>query len=130
MTYLGIDYGTKRIGLAIASDEITIPAPLDTIANTGDIVAQLKTVIAEEQAEKVVLGIPVSMEGHEGAFAKKVRAFGKELKKELDIPVIFVNEVLSTAEARARGATDLDAAAAAIILEDYLELAGEELNGF
>lgn len=122
MKYLGVDWGEKRIGLAIA--EGSLAEPLGVV----DSVEKLLEIAKKEGVEKIVLGLP------EGRHEKKVKELGRRLGKELGVEVIFRGEVLSTENAlkvaievgkgkKARRA--LDALAAAILLQEYLDSVGE-----
>lgn len=120
MTYLGVDYGTKRIGLAIASDDARVAVPKGTIENNADVFEHLAEIINREEAGKIILGVPVSMDGTEGDFATRVRAFGKEIEREIGLEVAYIDEKLTSQEAREQGAADVDAASAVLILQDFL----------
>ena len=134
MRVLGIDYGGRRIGLAL-SDELGIAAHgLPTLQNTSEaeVVEALRVIIAERKAEEVVLGLPRNMDGSLGPQAQKVLRFAEALKP-LGLPAHFVDERLTTEHAR-RSMTEaglswqkqrprLDRAAAQIILQIYLDSA-------
>lgn len=121
--YLGIDYGTVHIGLAIS--EHTLATPLASLQNTPRLVSRLSSLVYKEGITHVICGIP------EGALAPRITAFAKELEKITHLPVILHQETLSTQDAilglRAghAGRTKLKndhAYAACLILEDYLEI--------
>lgn len=122
MKILGVDWGEKRIGLAIA--EGSLAEPLGVV----DAVEKLLEIAKKEGVEKIVLGLP------EGRYEKKVKELGRRLEKELGVEVVLRGEVLSTEAAlkvaievgrgkKARRA--LDALAAAILLQEYLDSVGE-----
>ena len=120
MTYLGIDFGTKRIGLAKAEGEMRMAIPLRTIAHDEAVLDMLRSVVIDEKIDEIVLGIPVSFDGKEHEMAAAARAFGESLK-EFGFPVHFQNEVLTSAQAGREGGGDLDASSAALILQSFLD---------
>jgi len=121
MNYLGIDYGNKRIGLAKGSSELKVATPLRTIENNKEVFDKIKEIIESEEVQEIIMGVPISLDGKEYGFAKKVRGFGKQIENQLGISVSFVDEALTTDEAAQSGAKDLDASSAAIILQDFLD---------
>lgn len=132
MRYLSVDFGAKRIGLAICDASEKIVSPLETVNRKDDAqsVRRIVTVIADEGIEVVVVGLPVNMDGSEGPQARRTREFADLLARRISIPLHFQNEQLSSFAADDRLAIrDLtkagnrrrqDAVAAAVILEDFL----------
>ena len=132
MIILGLDYGERRIGAAIG-DELEIAAhPLPTIERDGEELDRIARVVEERGAERIVVGLPVQMDGAEGPAARKVRGFAKELRQALPgVEVLLVDERLSTAQAHSAlsemGAGQkerrekVDRMAAQIILQRHLE---------
>jgi len=133
---IALDVGEKRIGVA-ASDPLGRTAqPLETIKRDERFAERLEKLITELGAERLIVGLPLSMDGSEGAQAGAVRRFVKEIEGKLKIPVTFLDERLSSREAnsliaeggrrpgRERGATDR--VAAALILRAYLDSLPEE----
>lgn len=96
MNILAVDYGTRNIGLAWMQEGLDIVLPYGNIdAKKG--VAEVVKLIQEEGIHKVVIGLPLTLdEGTENANTKRVRTFAEELKKQIDIPVHFVDETLSS----------------------------------
>ena len=131
MRYLAIDYGTKRIGLAICDAAETIASPLKTIHGQKELLKKIAEVIEAENVEAVVLGLPLNMTGSESAQTLLVRKFAKQLKDFLSVPVFLQDERLSSFGAEVKLAPAnltkgklrqrLDAVAAAEILEAFLE---------
>ena len=121
MRILAIDHGEARCGLAISDATGTIVRPLQTLPPDADAIA---AVIAEEGAQAVVVGLPLTLDGEEGAQAKIVRAFSAELGEAIAIPVELFDERLTTAMAsasrRSGAGADEDSLAAAHLLESYL----------
>jgi putative Holliday junction resolvase len=126
MRFLGIDYGTKRIGVAIGDMETRLALPLLTLrVEEGDVIPALCRLIKEEDVAGVVLGEPTTLAGERGQAAENVHVFGAALQAACaPIPVFFVDERLSSAladhETPITGA-DRDATAAAAILQTYLD---------
>jgi putative Holliday junction resolvase len=130
---LAIDYGRKRIGLAI-SDELGITTrPLQVLERTNrrDDLRRLRELAREQEVRKIVVGHPVRLDGSAGEMAREASRFAGRIRKELRIPVEMLDERLSSWEAqettagtqRNRDQQDagLDAVAAAVILRDFLE---------
>ena len=130
MRTLAIDYGDKRIGLAISDEGGTLASPLEVIEAAGAI-ERVRKIIDSEGVGRVIVGMPLNMDGSVGPAARKVMDWGAQL----GVDVIFVDERLSSFEAegtlRQRKAAGerltwdqkkrrLDALAAAAILQDYL----------
>jgi len=132
MRYLSIDYGAKRVGLAICDAGEKFVSPLEMIARRDDaqVVARIAAVAADESVQAIVLGLPVNMDGAEGPQAAAVREFGDLLAKSVKLPLHFQNEQLSSFAAdqrligreltRGGKRRRQDAIAAAVILEDFL----------
>ena len=135
MAILGLDVGEKRIGVALADGLLAIP--LSVIDRTGEAadVEQLLALAREYGAERIVVGLPRSMNGSIGRQAEEVLAFSGALAQHVDIPVDTWDERLSTVAAerlltdtgmkRERRKGKRDAMAAAIILQAYLDRKNE-----
>lgn len=131
MRLLGVDYGTKRVGLAIGDTAPFFVEPLKTIEGGKDAAQQVAEVAIEEDAEMIVVGLPVSLAGHQGGeTAEKVRIFIEELEKITPLKVCVEDERLTTVIAdrmhrefgiSSRKKFDRDAVAAAVMLETYIE---------
>ena len=133
MRYLAIDYGRKRTGLAICDRQEIIASPLAVIDDSPkQLISRIVEVVKRENADAVVLGLPLNMDGSVGPQAKLVLKFADRLKRHLQIPVHLQDERLTTfsaeQESLARGVRKkkkkqkpLDAVAAAEILQDFLE---------
>ncbi len=132
--FLGIDYGTKRIGLAIGDDALRIASPVETVAARGQVKEHARQVLeraAEYEVDAFVVGLPINMDGVEGQQAKITRTFGEQLRKMSDKPVHYFDERLSSSAAqvllgpaeltRKKRKARLDAVAAQIILQGYLD---------
>ena len=118
MRMLGIDFGEKRIGMAITDKGGKIALPLSVAKDIDEVVR----VVKERGVEKIIVGMPLSLKGKRGRMAKKTEVFIEELKKRVDVPVEEWDERFSTKEAlRIGNKENKDAIAAAIILQSYIE---------
>lgn len=142
MRVLGIDVGTHRIGVALSDPTGVIAQSLTVIPRTGwqAALAELRDLVAGHGVERIVVGLPLRMDGTEGDAARQARAFAQRLRAAVGVPVEMQDERLSTAEAeRAMVAADVrrerrqmrrDAVAAALILQRYLDgIAGTRERG-
>ena len=131
MRYLGVDYGSKRIGLALSDEAGTMGFPYAIMANTPRSVDELCALIAKENITVVVIGDPRNLAGDENPIAKDVRAFGTKIFEHSGVPVHYESEVFTSIEARRMPGKEkksrapgrnvrVDAAAAALILTSYL----------
>ncbi len=118
MRYLGIDYGQKKIGLALSDPEGRIAFPHST-ARTLEEAAAIAT---REGVGAVVIGLPIPFRGRPSAQTRAVRAFAARLERALQLPMAFENEVFTTKLAERHTAKGkADASAAALILQSYLD---------
>lgn len=118
MRYLGIDHGKKRIGLALSDPGGLIAFPHGTVKNLSEVLR----VIEKEDVESIVIGMPVSFRGRVSYQAQEVKVFAASLRKRVELPIAFENEVLTTKLARQHTEPGkADASAAAIILQSYLD---------
>src|SRR5688572_13919491 len=130
---VGIDLGSRRIGVAV-SDGLGLTAqPHATIARHGGVrdLQAIAAVVAQQGAGLVVLGLPLDPEGREGTAARSARAFAERLRGALTVPVEMIDESFSTVEAeailleadlsRARRKQVVDRLAAAVILQRWLD---------
>jgi putative Holliday junction resolvase len=132
MRCLGIDYGTRRVGLA-HGDEIGVATPLPALVDADEAVRwrKLGELIKLKRITDLVLGYPYNMDGTVGFKAKEVDAFAERLKADFGLPVHLVDETLTSSEAESsiakkdrRGVRDsglIDSRAACLILQDYLD---------
>ncbi|PIU82036.1 Holliday junction resolvase RuvX [Candidatus Kaiserbacteria bacterium CG_4_8_14_3_um_filter_50_23] len=127
MRYLGVDYGSKRIGLALSDEAGTMGFPHSIIPNTPRLIDELCALIAKENVNAVVIGESRTLAGGENPIARDARAQGELLALRAGVPVFFESEVFTSAEARRvpqlRDAR-VDASAAALILTSYLSRIG------
>lgn len=130
MRYLGVDYGLRRIGIAISDSEGKIAFPHSVILRKTDesVLRDVAALIKRESAESVVIGVPLAFGGTETEVSVATRAFGGKLKDAVKVTVFFENEVLTTRMAKQSGASGKheDQSAAAIILQSYLDRTNQE----
>ena len=130
---LGIDFGTRRIGLALSDPTGTLASPLPFLENTGPqkITAALQELIQAHGIQTLVIGLPRNMDGTYGPAAQKVRDFIAQIKPHLPASIIALDERLTTAQA-SRDLSQMglnqkelrkkvDSSAAALILQQFLD---------
>ncbi|MDO5626591.1 MAG: Holliday junction resolvase RuvX [Pseudomonadota bacterium] len=120
-TFLAFDYGLKRTGVAVGNRLLQAATPQATIRAEGDARWPLVAArIAEWQPDALVVGVPFHPDGAAHENTARARKFARQLRGRFGLPVFEVDERYSTTEAHAQGARDADAAAAAIILAQFL----------
>ena len=128
-SFLAFDYGLKRTGVASGQRLLGQARPLRTIAAEGDArFAPIGTLIAEWQPDALVVGVPRHPDGAEHENTRRARRFARQLQGRFHLPVFEVDERYSTVEVEAGEArrADVDAAAAALILEQYFRESHKE----
>ena len=129
--WLGLDIGEKRIGVAVSDETKTLARPLLTIkrASKKDDFARLSAICTEQQIDRIIAGLPKTLRNEEGFQARRIRRYADELNAALQLPIEFWDERFSSVEAEERLAASsrkvrdkgaIDSAAAAIILQEYL----------
>ena len=131
MAILGIDFGQRRIGLAIAHQGLAFEYKTLSGADLDLLIEEIGQICQKEKVEKVVVGLAKTAKGKIGFQAKKQQEFGKKLKAKLDIPIVFQNEILSTKEAerilkeqgikKEKFSEAIDSKSAQLILQSYLD---------
>jgi putative Holliday junction resolvase len=131
MRYLALDMGDRRIGVAVSDMSGTLARPLEVFKRTSRVAdfAHVMNLTKENHAEAIIVGLPINMDGSEGSQATWVRDYSNALATAIGIPVHLWDERLTTVEAadimRAQGKppdkTWIDAVAAAVILQSYLD---------
>ncbi|ADQ14886.1 Holliday junction resolvase RuvX [Halanaerobium hydrogeniformans] len=134
MRILGIDYGNKRVGIAVSDALGWTAQPLTTLKQHGhqELLVELRQYIEKYDVEKIIVGMPYNMDGSRGKRAEITQAFINFLKNNLEIPVEIQDERLTTSQAenilleadlsRSRRKDVIDKLAAALILQSYLDL--------
>jgi putative holliday junction resolvase len=121
LSFLAFDFGTRRVGVASGNTLLKSAAPLKTLAAEGDArFMAIEALIREWQPDALVVGVPFHPDGAEHENTRRARRFARQLHGRFGLPVHEVDERYSTTAALAEGAADADAAAAAIILNQYL----------
>jgi len=128
--YLAIDFGLKRIGLALGAVYPRGAGVLDGAKNMEIILSELAQIIKENDVEAIVIGMPIRSAGEEGTIADKIREFAEKLAKFTHLPVYFEPEQFSSAEAKrmlvenkkshTREGGEVDEMSAVLILEQFL----------
>ena len=119
-SFLAFDFGTRRVGVAVGNSLLRSAQPLTTVPVQG--VARfvaIDALVHEWQPDELVVGVPFHPDGAEHENTLRARRFGRQLHGRFRLPVNEVDERYSTTEARADGAADVDAASAAVILDQF-----------
>jgi putative Holliday junction resolvase len=130
MRYLGIDFGTKRVGLALSDEGGSMGFPHAVVPNDGRLIDYVRELIGRKEVEIVVIGDSKDFAGNDNAVRAKAKAFALDLERTANVEVVWEPETLTTQEARrdpegiritgADARTAVDASAAALILTSYL----------
>lgn len=125
MKYLGIDYGSKKVGFAQSDDDGQMAFPLMIAPNDKTLLKDTLELIREMKISTVVVGESVDGKGKPNPIAKEARAFATTIEKSMDVTIVFEKEWYSTVEARKQpgneGNHEVDDQAAAIVLQRYLD---------
>ena len=122
MRFLGIDYGNKKVGIALSDETGTIAIPHSIMRNTHNLLDAVQKIVAREGVGAVVVGASRDYNGAENPIMDDIKRFKKHLERVLAVPVRFESEILTSYEARRHTAEErVDAAAAALILQSYLD---------
>ena len=121
LSFLAFDFGTRRVGVASGNTLLKSAAPLRTINAEGDArFDAIAKLVAEWQPDALVVGVPYHPDGAPHDNTRRAQRFARQLHGRFRLPVHEVDERWTTTEALAAGAADADAAAAALILDQYL----------
>ncbi|MEX0672604.1 MAG: Holliday junction resolvase RuvX [Candidatus Paceibacterota bacterium] len=123
MKYLGIDFGTKKVGLALSDESGTFANPLKVIPNNDDLVNEIKRLCAEHEVSVIVLGLSTNFKGEDNPVMKEARQVKEVLERDEAVKVELEPEFLTTAHAARteENKATLDASAAALILQSFLD---------
>ena len=143
MKYLGLDYGSKTVGVAVTDATGTVIREVEIIRRQKEKMlrrtcARIEEIVSGEKPEIIVIGLPLNMDGSEGERAEKARLFGEMVARRTGLPVRFQDERLTTVEASEimdengiRNDKDrkahVDSVAAAVILGDFLNSGKDRL---
>ena len=138
-SFIGIDFGSKYIGLSWGCKDLQLAVPLDAIkqyTSLESVWVHLRALVREKSADAFVVGLPLNMDGSEGKRVQEVRQFVAKLQREIDLPVHFVDERLSTEAAQhliglkpgsikqqkqKKRSGVIDSRAATLLLQDFLD---------
>jgi len=129
---LGVDFGKRRIGLAIAAGGLAEPL---LIVDSAAAILKIAKICKEEKIEQIVLGLPLSSNGELGPMAKSAKSFGQKLGRATGLDIVFWDETLTSREALGKMTEagrpqkkrrHLDDAAAALLLQEYLDAGSDE----
>jgi putative Holliday junction resolvase len=118
---MGIDYGSKRVGVALTDESGSVAFPKATFPNDKALVRNISSLINEMSVKEVIVGQSLDNAGKDNDIAPKARAFAEELKRTLSVTIHYEPEYYTSQEARVHtGLRTVDAEAAAIILNSYI----------
>ncbi len=136
MRYLGLDYGSKTVGVALCDTASRLPRPLETVRREREkklrrTLSRIEQIITENEIDELVVGLPLNMDGSEGERALMARSFAEALSRRTGLPVHMEDERLTTVEAcelmdkngiagRDERESMVDSMAAVVILEEFL----------
>jgi putative holliday junction resolvase len=122
MKYLSIDYGSKKVGIATSDDEGRMAYPCMIADNDKSLMGDIKEIVRTMKINEIVIGESVDQNGKPNEIMKEIRSFAVRLEDELDIPVHFEKEFMTSIEARRMQSQHIvDDSAAALILQRYLD---------
>ncbi len=123
MRLLGIDFGTKRVGLALSDEGGVLAFPKTTLLNNENLIQEIQSVVNDYNVAKIVVGESKNLDGKDNPLMEHIKDFCEELKEEIKIDIFLEPEFLTSFQAkRFQGETgQTDASAAAIILQSYID---------
>lgn len=123
MNYLGIDFGGKRVGLAVGNDTDNIAFPREVVLNNKSLLEKIGEYIEKEQIGSIVLGESKNLDGTPNPIMKNIEEFSVQLRSEYSIPVLFEPETYTSQEAQLlQGKNEMiDASAASLILNSFFQ---------
>ena len=122
MKYLSIDYGAKKVGIATSDDDGRMAYPCMIAPNDKTLMGDIKEIVRAMGINEIVIGVSLDENGKPNDIMKGIRAFAVRLEDELDLPVHFEKEFMTSLEARRfQGKHIVDDSAAALILQRYLD---------
>lgn len=123
MKLLGIDYGDKRVGIALTDESGSMAFPKEILENDSQLINTITKIIKEEKVEAVVIGESHDFNGKENPIMKRINFFVERLTGQIQIPIYFEPEFMTSAEARRgqEGKKIVDSSAATIILQSYID---------
>jgi len=132
---LGVDYGERRVGIALSDPTGTIASPLTTLPNDGRLLASFRNIVEDQNVAEMVVGEPRTMKGEVGKRAEEARLFAARLRESFSLPVTLWDERLTSVRAhqsmlemgmkkkQRAEKSSVDQIAAALLLQNYLDAA-------
>lgn len=123
MKYLGIDFGSKRVGIAISDENNQMAFPYSVVLNNKKLLEKIEEIIKKEKINKIVMGESKNFENQPNKIMKEIEKFKKELEEKIKLEIIFEPEFMTSQQAELiQGKNKMhDASAATIILQSYLD---------
>lgn len=131
MRTLGLDYGERRIGVAVSDPTDSFAQPLETLKSSDHTLERICELATEYEVHRIVVGLPLQMDGRAGEQAERTRKFGDAVARRTGVPVEYLDERLTSVEAKrvlaeaggrpARNRERVDRVAAAILLGTFLD---------
>ena len=123
MRLMGIDYGTKRVGIALSDETGHFAYPYAVLKNSKSLVEEIMRICSKERVGRIILGHSLDYKMQPNIVMTRIDEFKNELELVSSLPVLFENEFLTTAEAKRLqgGGSKIDSSAAALILKSYID---------
>lgn len=119
--YLGIDYGTKRIGFALADEETRLATPHAVYPASEDIVERILDLCREQKITRIVVGVPLNFQMQSTPQTRLTLQFVEKLRQVVSCPVETENEIFTSKISRAAGSKHIDASSATLILQGWMD---------
>jgi putative Holliday junction resolvase len=123
MRYLGIDFGSKRVGVSLSDESLSFALPHSVLDNDKNLIEKVKKIISESGVGKIVIGESLDFKGNPNKIMEKIEEFKNNLAEQTQIEIIFEPEFMTSSQAKLlQGENKMhDASAASIILQSYLD---------
>ena len=120
---LGVDFGTKKVGIAVSDKSGSFALPKVVLQNDKDLMQNLEKIIQEEDVSEVVIGESIDYKGKENIVMASAKKFADEIKEKFNLPINFEPEFLTSSQVRSTQGDSkmIDASAAALILQSFLD---------
>jgi putative Holliday junction resolvase len=126
--FLSIDYGTKRVGLALSDESNTLAFSITPLSNNREeeLIRKIKDIVKKYTIQKIVVGLPLGLENKETQMSQQIRSFTKNLQASIHIEVILLNETLTSEMAKInlrslKKRKSIDSESARILLQEFLD---------
>ena len=127
MSYIGVDYGTRRVGIAVSDESGVLAFPAEVVAER-EAVARIAALARDREARGIVIGESKNFDGRDNPVMARIRVFAKKVNAATGIKIFFEPEFMTSAAAMREGETaeeKIDASAAALILQSFLDKGGQ-----